>query len=125
MKLHLSASSGQNLFTGYGPGYVIVNQARYERNLIVLPDRIIENWEAPGFDGLSAGHFEFLASLKQEIILLGTGMRLRFPHPALTQPLVAAGIGLEVMDTGAACRTYNILVAEDRKVAAALLLQPA
>jgi uncharacterized protein len=75
------------------------------------------------FDDLSADDFTFLKELKVEIVLLGTGARQRFPHPRLTAALAQAGIGLEVMDVQAACRTYNILVAEERKVAAALLFE--
>jgi uncharacterized protein len=89
---------------------------------VVLPDSLIEPWDIAGFDALSRAHFEYLLSLQPEIVLLGTGTQLRFPAPALSRPLLAARIGLEVMDTRAACRTYNILMAEGRKVAAALLL---
>jgi uncharacterized protein len=122
LKLHLSGSAGQNMFTGYGDGYVIVNQARYEQNLIVLPDRIIEQWEVSSFDQLAAENFDFLLSLQPEMVLFGTGKTLRFPHPRLTRSLVESGVGIEVMDTNAACRTFNILTAEERRVAAALLL---
>ena len=120
MKLHATRPSGVNTITGYGEGYVMVNGERRASSLVVLPDRI-EPWEAKTFDGLSAEDFTFLKSLQAEIVLLGTGERQRFPHPRLTAALAQAGIGLEVMDLQAACRTYNILVAEERKVAAALL----
>ena len=121
LKLHLSNVSGINLFTGYGEGYVMVNRQRYERNLVVLHDRIVTEWQPAGFDQLTAADFARLAELKPEIVLLGTGVRLRFPRPELTRALIEARIGLEVMDFQAACRTYNILAAEERKVAAALL----
>ncbi|HVS25937.1 MAG TPA: Mth938-like domain-containing protein [Burkholderiales bacterium] len=121
MKLHLATASAENRFTGYGEGYVLVNNVRHEKNLVVLPERLME-WEVTAFEALSQKHFEFLMNLAPEIVLLGTGPRLRFPHPGLSRSLVNAKIGLEVMDTRAACRTYNILVAEGRKVAAALLL---
>jgi uncharacterized protein len=122
VKLQRETQSGVNLFTGYGAGYVLVNQVRYETHLIVLPDRIIGDWNVPGFAGLTAAHFDYLVSLKPEIVLLGTGATLRFPAPALSRCLTDAHIGLEVMDTSAACRTYNILSAEGRKVLAALLV---
>ncbi len=121
LKLHLANISGSNAFTGYGEGYVMVNRQRYEHNLILLPDRIIGDWRPAGFDELTAADFEQLAELAPEIVLLGTGARLRFPRPELTRALMEARIGLEVMDVPAACRTYNILAAEDRRVAAALL----
>ncbi len=120
MKLHATRSSGVNTITGYGEGYVMVNGERRSANIVVLPDRL-EQWAATSFDALNSEDFEFLKKLGAEIVLLGTGARQRFPHPRLTAELAKAGIGLEVMDLQAACRTYNILVAEERKVAAALL----
>ena len=119
MKLH-QAVAGGNTFTGYGADYVSVNGERRESNAIVMPDRVLD-WNAPDFARLTADNFAELASLGVEIVLLGTGARQRFPHPRLTAALAKAGIGVEVMDLQAACRTYNILVAEERKVAAALL----
>ena len=122
MKLHASGPSGVNTITGYGEGYVMVNGERRNSSVVVLPDRV-EQWAVKGFEQLSTEHFDFLKGLKAEIVLLGTGSRQRFPHPRLTAALAQAGIGLEVMDLQAACRTYNILVAEERKVAAALLFE--
>lgn len=122
MKLHLDRNAGQNAFTGYGPGYVMVNHLRYERSLVVLPDRLVEDWGVVAPGALTLGHMEGLAALAPEVLLLGTGARQVFPEPALLAPLAAAGIGLEVMDTSAACRTYNILMAEGRRVAAAIIL---
>ena len=122
MKLHADAPTPANVFTRYGEGYVVVNAERYEKPLVVLPDRIWTGWEATDFESLTEAHFGALAELDREVILLGTGSRLRFPHPRLLAPLHRAGVGVEVMDVPAACRTYNILMAESRKVAAALLL---
>jgi uncharacterized protein len=122
VKLHASGPSGVNTITGYGEGYVMVNGERRSSSVVVLPDRI-ESWQVSQFDGLTESDFVFLKNLGAEIVLLGTGARQRFPHPRLTAALAQAGIGLEVMDVQAACRTYNILVAEERKVAAALLFE--
>jgi len=122
VKFQLQNTPGLNLFTGHGAGYVAVNNVRHERSLVVTPERVIENWPVACSDDLNAGHFEFLLTLEPEIVLLGTGRTLRFPPPALSRCLVQARIGLEVMDTPAACRTYNILVAESRNVVAAILL---
>ena len=122
MKLHASLPSGVNTITGYGEGYVMVNGERRDSSVVVLPDRI-ESWQVSQFEGLTESDFVFLKNLGAEIVLLGTGSRQRFPHPRLTAALAQAGIGLEVMDVQAACRTYNILVAEERKVAAALLFE--
>jgi uncharacterized protein len=121
VKLHLTGSGDLNLFTAYGDRYVVVNGRRIETSVIVLPDRIVEDWGATGFDALDTAHMARLAGLDSEIVLLGTGPLLRFPRPELMRPLVQAGRGLEVMDVQAACRTYNILASEARKVAAALL----
>lgn len=120
LKLNLDDSGGFNAFTGYAPDCVFVNGARHASNVIVMPQSILA-WSAAGFEQLTPADFEALARLPLEVVLLGTGTRLRFPHPRLTQSLAAARIGLEVMDLHAACRTYNILMAESRKVAAALL----
>jgi uncharacterized protein len=122
MKLHADAPSANNVFTGYGEGYVLMNGQRHERSMVVLPDRVWTEWEATTFEELTEAHFAALVPLDREVILLGTGARLRFPHPRLLRPLAEAGVGVEVMDVAAACRTYNILMAESRKVAAALLL---
>ncbi|MFN4326849.1 MAG: Mth938-like domain-containing protein [Azonexus sp.] len=121
MKLHPSNTAGLNLFTAYGPDYVMVNQERFSRNLIVLPESLRPEWTTASVASLSEADMEILTGLGTEIILLGTGSRLRFPAGPLLRPFAMAGIGLDVMDLQAACRTYNILAAEGRKVAAALL----
>jgi uncharacterized protein len=121
MKLHPAGTPGRNLFSGYGTGYVAINGQRYERSLIVLPDRILE-WDIERFDQLAPPVFESLAGLSIDVLVLGTGDALRFPAPACLQSLTRAGIGIEVMDTPAACRTYNVLLGEDRRVAAAVLV---
>jgi uncharacterized protein len=121
LKFHLADAVGLNLFTGYDTDYVAVNHQRYHASLIVLPDRIVE-WTPQSFTALEAAHFEAILEFRPEIVLLGTGGALRFPHPRLTEALIRAHIGVEVMDTPAACRTYNVLASEGRKVAAALLL---
>ncbi|MEJ5210350.1 MAG: Mth938-like domain-containing protein [Burkholderiales bacterium] len=122
MKLHLAQFSGQNAFTGYGAGYVQINAQRYERSLIVLPDRLISDWAPRSVAELTEQDFLYLGSLGADIVLLGTGPRLCFPSSRLVQALPRQGIGLEVMDSFAAARTYNILLSEGRRVAAALLL---
>lgn len=124
MKLHLDNPGDRNQVTGYGAGYVAINHRRHEASLILLPERIVEPWSAGRFEALQRADFERLLPLAPEVVLLGTGARQRFPSPALLQPLIEAGIGWEVMDLAAACRTFNILVAEGRRVAAALLLEP-
>ncbi len=121
MKIVLETGGGQNLIRAYRPGAVTINQLTYTRSLIVTPERI-EPWEPASFAELVRAHFETLEMLKPEVVLLGTGARLRMPAGETTRPLTDARIGLEVMDTGAACRTYNILMSEGRRVVAALLM---
>ncbi|MBT9539915.1 Mth938-like domain-containing protein [Thiobacillus sp.] len=126
MKLHLNTDAGQRLFTGYGTDHVLINEQRFGTSLLLSAQGIeIAPWAGLGFDALTAGHFEWLAQHKLDILLLGTGTRLRFPHPSLTRALIDARIGLEVMDIGALCRTYNYLAAEGRSVGAAVLIEPA
>jgi len=121
MKLHLSRSTDSNQITGYGPDHVLVNGVRHETSLIVLPDEVVATW-ATHFEALSPQDFDVVLMRAPEIVLLGSGARLRFPSPALYAGLLKARIGVEVMDTAAACRTFNILAAEGRRVAAALIL---
>jgi uncharacterized protein len=122
LKFQREATPSLNAFTGYGAGYVMVNNRRIERSVVVLPDRIVSDWAATTFEALAPAHLAALAELGCEIVLLGTGAQLRFPRPELMREFTRSGAGLEVMDVGAACRTYNILLSEERKVAAALLL---
>ncbi|WP_079433992.1 Mth938-like domain-containing protein [Zoogloea sp. LCSB751] len=124
MKLHLDKSTQYNTIARYDARHVQIDDTRYESSLIVMPQRIEADWHAGGFDALDEAAFQRLAALGCEILILGTGMKQRFPQPRLMRALIDARIGLEVMDLGSACRTYNILVAEHRNVAAALLFDP-
>ena len=120
MKLHLANSDGRNAITGYGTGYVEINGKRYETSVVVQPTSIETDWIQGAGRDIGLDGIAILATLEVEIVLLGTGATQRFPAPATLRPLIEAGIGFEIMDTNAACRTYNILVAENRRVAAAL-----
>ena len=122
LKLHLADLGDTKLFTAYGSDHVVVNGERHDHSIVVQAAEVRGDWRAASFDDLSETHFGYFLALKPEILLLGTGARQRFPHPRLYRALTDAGIALECMDTPAACRTYNILVAEDRKVVAAILL---
>lgn len=123
MKFHLSTAAG-NMFTGHGADYVRLGIVEYRDNILVTPERVVSGWALGGFDALTEADFAAVVELQPEVVLLGTGKSLRFPHPRLTRALTDAGIGVEVMDTPAACRTFNILAAEGRRVAAAVLLEP-
>ncbi|MFC4159344.1 Mth938-like domain-containing protein [Chitinimonas lacunae] len=120
MKLHANASSKLNVFTGYGLDYVNVNLVRHQGSLVVTPEAV-KPWRPAGFDDLQEQDFTALLELKPEVVLLGTGSQLRFPHPRLTQGLLHAHVGVDAMDLSALCRTFNILVGEDRRVVALVL----
>jgi len=121
LKLHADTPTALNTVTSYGADFVEINQVRHTTHVIVTPDRVLP-WALASFEALEASDFERLRDLRTEVVLMGTGARQRFPHPRLARSLAEAGIGLEIMNTPAACRTYNILMAESRKVAAALLI---
>jgi uncharacterized protein len=122
MKISLESAAGRNLFTAYGDGYVDVNGTRHHVNVVVAADAVTPGWFAGTLQALRPEHLAPLVEGRPEIVLLGTGAAFRFPHPSVLAPLYQAGIGVEVMDTRAACRTYNILLAEGRRVVAALIL---
>jgi len=92
------------------------------QSIIITPGQLIRDWPPQHFEDLEQGHFQVFAELRPEILLVGTGPQLRWPEHDVTAHLLSHGIGVEVMDTAAACRTYNILMADERKVAAALLM---
>lgn len=123
MKLHADQPNALNTVTGYGPGYIEINKVRYTHSVLVMPEGEVLAWPASRFEDLAAEQFEPLLSYGLEVVLLGTGDKLRFPHPRLTAALARQHVGVDTMDMQAACRTYNILMAEGRKVAAVLLLE--
>jgi uncharacterized protein len=122
VKIERDPADGRNAFTGYGAGYVEVNAKRYTSSLVVSAARIVVDWPATSVDALSADHLAAILELKPEIAIIGTGAAFRFPEPSRLAPLHQARIGVEVMDTPAACRTYNILLGEGRAVVAALIV---
>ena len=109
--------------TGYGPGWLAVDKQNYETSLIVGSRGLLQPWGCRAFADLTAEHFAMLARLEAEVVIFGSGSRIRFPPPAWLKPLIEKRLGLETMDTQAACRTYNILAGEGRNVIAALLLE--
>ena|SRR5687767_9477837 len=123
MKIEREQAEGRNLFTGYGEGYVEVNGKRYASSLVVSGDRLVADWPLASFDEITADHLAAILELKPEILLLGTGRAFAFPDRARLRPLYEARLGVEVMDTPAACRTYNILLGEGRHVVAALVVE--
>jgi len=124
MKIEQDIPVQGNYIRGYAPGEVRINEATYQRSLIVTPDSLIEDWRPASFEDLTAEDMQRVAEFDPDVVILGTGESHRFPHPRLLRALYERHIGVEVMTTNAACRTYNILMAEDRPVAAALLIPP-
>ena len=122
MKLHLTTEQGHYLITGYRSGEVIVNHQSYAHNLIVMPEQISLDWPVYTVAELQTSHFAGLLKFQPEIILLGCGAQHPLLHPRLIAPLIQANIAVESMTTAAACRTYTILMAEGRKVLAALMV---
>lgn len=125
MKLSLDTGTASHLIRHYDDDGITINETRYTRDLIVLPEAVIPDWASAPAAELTLAHFDALAGHEREILLLGTGRVQRFPPARLMAELGRQGIGLEVMDTAAACRTYNVLMSEDRRVAAALMIEPA
>ncbi len=124
MKFQPDRSDAQTI-SGYGPGWIGIDGERLTASVVVGSRGQRQPWNCTRFEDLTPEHFAQLAELDTELIVFGSGARNRFPPPAWLQPLMARRIGLETMDTQAACRTYNILAGEGRNVVAALLLETA
>jgi uncharacterized protein len=122
MKFHLQTPAA-NVISGLGDGWIRIGETEYRQNLVVTPDAVATGWAPAGFAALTEEDFAGLLKHDPELVLLGSGAAQRFPHPRLLQALSRARIGVEVMDTRAACRTFNILVAEDRRAVAALVIE--
>ncbi|MGH8238485.1 MAG: Mth938-like domain-containing protein [Steroidobacteraceae bacterium] len=116
-------AGGALLVRSYAPGEVRVGDTVLQQSCLISAQRLVENWRPQTLDDLTAADLEPVFALQPEIVVLGTGARQRFPDPQLLAAIMTRGIGCEVMDTGAACRTYNVLVSEARRAVAALLLK--
>ncbi|MFT3719790.1 Mth938-like domain-containing protein [Pseudorhodoferax sp.] len=122
MKLQPDKSDVQTI-TAQGPGWIRVQADRIDHSALIGSRGQRIAWPCTRFEDLGPEHFAQLVELGSEVVIFGSGLRLRFPQPAWLRPLIARRIGLETMDTAAACRTYNILAQEGRDVIAALLLE--
>jgi uncharacterized protein len=109
--------------TSYGPGWVAIQGEKVQHSVLITSAGVREDWPCTRFEDLGPQHFEQLAKLDVELVIFGSGERLRFAKPEWLLALMNKRIGLETMDTQAACRTYNILAGEGRKVAVALLIE--
>ena len=122
MKLHSSSTQQYQTVTGYFDGGVEINAAPYNYSLTVMPEVPPRPWDVFAFEDLTEAHFEAIAAESPDVVILGTGDKQRFIHPRLITALSSRRIGVECMDNQAACRTYNILMGEGRKVTLALIL---
>jgi uncharacterized protein len=123
MKLQADRIAGQNAIARHGPDGVVVNATEHRSSVVVPSQGDVVRWPVDAFAALTAEHFAVLAELGPELVIFGSGHRIRFPPAALLRPLIERRIGVETMDTAAACRTYNVLLAEGRSVLAALLFE--
>lgn len=123
MKLHNTSTQQYQTVTSYEENGVEINLIPFSKSLVVLPEIAPADWPVTSFDNLTVEHFEQINAISPDVVILGTGARQRFAHPRLTAPLTTRRIGVECMDNQAACRTYNILMAEGRKVALALIFE--
>jgi uncharacterized protein len=123
MKLHATSTQQYQTITAYDDNGVEINAVPYRKSLLVMPEMAPVDWPVSSFDALTAEHFAQIDAARPDVIILGTGKRQRFIHPQLIAALTARRIGVETMNNPAACRTYNILMAEGRKVALALIIE--
>jgi uncharacterized protein len=123
VKFSPDSAVGVNLVVGTGSAQIRINADTYESSVLVPARGAVQAWPVDAFDALTPAHFEAVLALQPEVVVFGSGERLRFAKPALLRALIERGIGVETMDTAAACRTYNVLASEGRSVVAALLVE--
>ena len=123
MKLHSDSTQQYQTVTGYDASGVEINAQRFDYSVLVMPETAPRPWDVKRFEDLQAAHFDQIALDAPDVVILGTGERQRFVHPRLIGSLSARHIGVESMDSQAACRTYNVLMGEGRKVTLALIIE--
>ncbi len=123
MQISLDSTDGVYRILGYANGKIQINDQQYQRSLLVMPDTLVDDWGPSNIQALEPRHLQSVRALEPEVVLLGTGQRQVFPARALMRELITTGVGLEIMDTASACRTYNILMGEGRRVVAALIIE--
>jgi uncharacterized protein len=123
MQFTLESSSRVNLVRAYSRTELRIGEERVRSSCLVCADRLVTDWPPARLEELRPEHLEAIFVLQPEVVLLGTGERQRFPPAEIRAAFAARGVGLEVMELGAACRTYNVLVPEERPAVAALFLE--
>ncbi len=123
MKLQADLQPSLNTVSAYGVNFIEINAVRHESSLLLMPEGPVLEWPCTTFGDLKASDFQLMADKKPALVILGSGKKIQFPKPELIAPLIQAKIGIETMDLQAACRTYNVLMAEGRNVLAALIIE--
>ena len=123
MKLQADLQPTLNTVSAYGVNFIEINAIRHESSIFLMPEGPVIEWPCGSFLELKPRDFELMADKKPALVILGSGKKIQFPRPELIAPLIQAKIGIETMDLQAACRTYNVLMAEGRNVLAALIIE--
>lgn len=123
MKIQRDENTGAFTINSFEPGHIVVNKQSYHNSVVLSRDQFFSDWEPQNVTELDPEHFSRILELQPEVILLGTGSNIVFPELAILAPIHRAKIGVEIMDSSAACRTFNLLAAEDRNVVAAVLIK--
>lgn len=121
MKITEDKNSGSHIITGYGEGFISVNEVTYQQSLIIMPEELVTDWAVSEPEELTLKNLQRLKSWQPEIVIIGTGKKQIFPEAEVMFWFLSQGMGYEVMNSAAACRTYSILMSENRTVVAALL----
>ena len=122
MKLSEDKPANSHIIRGYDSHSIDINGKLYTQSLVVSKQHLVTDWPVKSVADLNQSTLAALLVIQPEVVLIGTGLRLQFPHPECYASLLNQGIGVEFMDSGAACRTYNILLGEERKVIAGIIL---
>ena len=123
MSLNLDENSASYQIRAYQPGLIQVNDQIFAHSIIITPDQLINTWAPQSIDELTREDLAAVIELRPSILLIGTGHDLQFPDIKIYGDLINYGIGVEIMNTHAAARTYNVLTSEGRSVAAALIIK--
>ncbi|WP_339049718.1 Mth938-like domain-containing protein [Rickettsiella endosymbiont of Xylota segnis] len=122
MELNLDTGEGHYQIRAYAKDFIQVNDKKIRHSLIIMPNQLVDPWPPHSIADLTTDNLQTIIDLHPSIVLLGSGENLAFPDPAVLNVFYQQKIGIEVMNNGAACRTYTVLMSEGRKVAAALLI---
>lgn len=123
MQFNLDNNIGKYQINSYQPGQIVVNKQLYTDSIIITPEQLITDWIPQKSTEITANHLKIILDLSPQLVIIGTGEQQHFLDVALSLPFLQRGIGIEIMNTKAACRTYNVLMSEGRNVVAGLILR--